>query len=209
MSVLRNSRRRLPGLTCPAAPCRLLDGQPAPFSSGWISRTDCGLACLPSRENNVLASRRSSLCRASRARSLCVHLAGRVTLDGRPARLPSRFGPRRTSLPDVCDERVLSSIKGSMIAVRVPRPFLRVRPRRPRFGVSDRRPSSLKRRLALPPATAGYDFLPLAARASIPRANQESRALAALYCVPAPSGCGSTASGLSSAIEAAMGGPGN
>ncbi len=71
--------------------------------------------------------------------------------------------------------------------------------------MSDRRPSSLKRRLALIPATAGYDFLPLAARASIPRARQESRALAALYCGPAPSGCGSIASGLSPAIEAAMG----
>ena len=68
MRAPRDSHRRLPALTCPAistetaAPCWLLDGQPAPFSSGWISRTDCGLACLPSRENNVLASRRSSLC---------------------------------------------------------------------------------------------------------------------------------------------------
>ena len=71
--------------------------------------------------------------------------------------------------------------------------------------MSDRRASSLRRRLALTPATAGYDFLPLDRCASIPRGNQESRALAALYCVPAPAGCGSTASGLSPAIEAAMG----
>ena len=106
-------------------------------------------------------------------------------------------------------DRVLSSVNVSMIANRVPRPFLHAHPRRPRFGMSDRRPSSPKRRLALIPTTAGYDFLPLAARASIPRARQESRALAALYCVPAPSGCGSIASGLSPAIEAAMGGPGN
>jgi hypothetical protein len=40
----------------------------------------------------------SSLCRANLVRSLRVHLAGRVTLDGRAARLPSRFGPRRTRL---------------------------------------------------------------------------------------------------------------
>ena len=104
MRAPRDSHRRLPALTCPAistetpAPCRLLDGQPAPFSSGWISRTDSGLAGLASRKTNVLALRRSSLCRVSRGRSLCVHLAGRVTLDGRPARLPSRFGPRRASL---------------------------------------------------------------------------------------------------------------
>jgi hypothetical protein len=32
--------------------------------------------------------------------------------------------------------------------------------------------------------------------ASIPRGSQESRGLAALYCVPAPAGCGSIASGL-------------
>lgn len=37
MSAQRDSRRRLPALPCPAistetlAPCRLLDGQPAPF----------------------------------------------------------------------------------------------------------------------------------------------------------------------------------
>jgi hypothetical protein len=49
MSAQRDSRRRLPALPCPAisietpAPCRLPDGQPAPFSSGWISRTDSGL----------------------------------------------------------------------------------------------------------------------------------------------------------------------
>ena len=41
--------------------------------------------------------------------------------------------------------------------------------------------------------------------ASILRGNQESRSLAALYCVPAPAGCGSIASGLSPAIEAAVG----
>lgn len=60
-------------------------------------------------------------------------------------------------------DRVLSSVNVSMIANRVPRPFLHAHQRRPRFGMSDRRPSSPKRRLALIPTTAGYDFLPLAA----------------------------------------------
>lgn len=95
MSAQRDSRRRLPALPCPAisietpAPCRLPDGQPAPFSSGWMSRTDSGLAGLPSRKANVLALRRSSRCRVNRGRSLCVHLAGPVALVGRAARLPS------------------------------------------------------------------------------------------------------------------------
>ena len=60
MNAHRDSRRLLLALTYPAisaetaAPCRLLDGQ-RPFSSCWISRPDSGLACLPSRENDVVA----------------------------------------------------------------------------------------------------------------------------------------------------------
>ena len=57
--------------------------------------------------------------------------------------------------------------------------------------------------LALIPATAGRDFPPLRLR-RIPREARKSLP-AALHCVPAPSGCGSIASGLSTAIEVAMG----
>jgi len=56
--------------------------------------------------------------------------------------------------------------------------------------------------LALIPATAGRDFPPLRLR-RIPREARKSLP-AALHCVPAPSGCGSIASGLSTAIEVAM-----
>ncbi len=48
----------------------------------------------------------------------------------------------------------------------VTRPVFETRPWRPRFGMSDRRPSSLALRLALIPATAGLDFLPLPASPS-------------------------------------------
>ena len=118
--------------------------------------------------DDVPALHGSSFCRANLACGLRVYFAGRVTLEGRAARLPSRFVPQRASLA-VCQmcamsrDRFLSSVKVSMIAIRVPQPFLLARPRRPRLGMSDRRASSLKRRLALTPATAGYDFLPLAA----------------------------------------------
>jgi hypothetical protein len=80
MSAQRDSRRRLPALTYPAistetaAPCRLLDGQRAPFSSCWIACPDSGLACLPSKENNALALHRSSVPSKARSRpagSLC------------------------------------------------------------------------------------------------------------------------------------------
>ncbi len=76
------------------------------------------------------------------------------------------------------------------------------------IGMSDRRAPSLKRHLALIPATAGTTFFPWPLRVHSSRKPRKS-CLAALYCVPAPSGCGSIASGLSPAIEAAMGGPGN
>ena len=157
---IRRSAQRLQPLAWP------LDGQ-RPFIPR-AARPDGDLACLPSGGNDVLALHRSSLCRANLARGLRVHFAGRVTLDGRAARLPFRFGPRRASLRNcqmcaVGGDRVRSSVKISMIAIRVPRPFLLAHPRRPRLGMSDRRASSLKRRLALTPATAGYDFLPLVA----------------------------------------------
>ena len=80
MSAHRDSRRLLLALTYPAisaetaAPCRLLDGQRAPFSSCWIACPDSGLACLPSREDNVPTLPSSSLCRTNLARaagSLC------------------------------------------------------------------------------------------------------------------------------------------
>src|SRR6476660_7324142 len=58
-----------------AAPGWLLDGQRAPFSSCWIACPDSGLACLPSREDDVLALHGSTLCRANLARGLRVHLA--------------------------------------------------------------------------------------------------------------------------------------
>jgi hypothetical protein len=88
MSAQRDSRLRLPALTYPAistetaAPGWLLDGQRAPFSSCWIACPDSGLACLPSREDDVLALHGSTLCRANLARGLRVHLAGHVTRDG-------------------------------------------------------------------------------------------------------------------------------
>jgi hypothetical protein len=166
MSARRDWRRCLPIRR--SAPCLVARRPSAPSSSYWRSRPDGDLACFPSRGDDVPALHGSSLCRAISLVACGFTLRGRVTLDGRAARLPSRFGPRRArleELPDVCGVRRSGSFLGQGFDDRssCSRPFLLAHPRRPRLGMSDRRASSLKRRLVLTPATAGYDFLPLAA----------------------------------------------
>ncbi|RWV83328.1 hypothetical protein GW17_00055091 [Ensete ventricosum] len=69
--------------------------------------------------------------------------------------------------------------------------------------MSDRRPTALRARLALIPATAVATFFPW--RCAPFLAEQQSHALAALHDVTAPAGCRSIASGLSPAIEVAIG----
>jgi hypothetical protein len=57
MSAQRDSRRRFPALPCPAistetpAPCRLLDGQPAPFFLG-LDIANRQRPCRPCFEEN-------------------------------------------------------------------------------------------------------------------------------------------------------------
>ena len=65
-----------------------------PFSSCWISR----LTLILLGGDDVLALHGSSFCLANLARGLRVHFTDRLTLDGRAARLPSRFVPQRASL---------------------------------------------------------------------------------------------------------------
>src|SRR5438105_56040 len=101
-------------------------------------------------------------------------------------------------------DRVVSPVRVSMIASRVPRPLLLAHPRRPRLACLTEGRRRLSAASLLSPQQPVTTFFPwTAARPFLAR--QESRALAALYCVPAPSGCGSSASGLSPAIEVAMG----
>jgi uncharacterized protein (DUF736 family) len=71
--------------------------------------------------------------------------------------------------------------------------------------MSDRRPASLKRRLALTPQQPVTTFFPWPLARPFLAQDKKVAPWTALYCVSAPSGCGSTASGLSPAIEAAMG----
>ncbi|WP_271618185.1 hypothetical protein [Bradyrhizobium sp. CCBAU 51745] len=106
-------------------------------------------------------------------------------------------------------DRVVSSVKASMVAsvVFLGR-FFWHDPRRPRLACLTEGRRRLSAASLLSPQQPVTTFFPWPLRAHSSR-NQESRALAALYCVPAPSGCGSIASGLSPAIEAAMGGPEN
>ena len=94
-------------------------------------------------------------------------------------RVPSRFGPRRASLRgcQMCAVlgRFCPGVKVSMIAVRVPRPFLLARPRRPRFGMSDRRPSSLRAASLLPPQQPVTIFFPWPLRVHSSRKTRKSR----------------------------------
>ena len=88
MSALRNWRRCLPALGHPASSQRL---QPLAWPLAGRGPLSCAagpdgdLACLPSRAAEFWALHGSSLCRANLARGLRVHLAGRVTPDGRIA----------------------------------------------------------------------------------------------------------------------------
>lgn len=84
-----------------AGPCRQWTPSPPSFLVLDIG-TRQRAASLPSfEEDDVLALHRSSLCRANLARSLCVHLAGHVDLDGRAARFPSGF-VTSTRKPEGC-----------------------------------------------------------------------------------------------------------
>jgi hypothetical protein len=88
MSTPRNRRWCLPALSHPAivaetAAPRLAARRPGPFI---LCCGTCGdLACLPQRAGEVWALHGSSLCQANLARGLRLHLAGRVTPDGRVA----------------------------------------------------------------------------------------------------------------------------
>ena len=200
MSAPRDSRGACWPLTYPAisAKTAALVGcstASAPFSSCWISRPDSGLACLPSRENDVVALH-GHRCAEQFSLAACGFTRRAVsTPDGQSGVVTFPVRTRRASLRgcQMCAVlgRFCPGVKVSMIAVRVPRPFLLARPRRPRFGMSDRRPSSLRSY----PRNSRLRLSSPGRCASIPRGNQESRGLAALYCVPAPAGCGSIASG--------------
>ena len=129
MCAQRDWRRRLPALAYPAISAKtrspLLGRATAnapPCSSCWMSRPDGDLACHPSRGTTFW------LCTGRRfAEQISLAACGftlrvRVTLDGRAARLPSRFVPLRASLRDcqMCavngDRVFLLGVKVSMIA---------------------------------------------------------------------------------------------
>ena len=96
-------RRRLPRLLVrpsaqrspPLVGCAMANAPP--FSSCWISRLTLILLAFLERGDDVLALHGSSFCLANLARGLRVHFTGRLTLDGRAARVPSRFVPQRAS----------------------------------------------------------------------------------------------------------------
>ena len=139
-----------------------------------------GLACLPSRRIGVPAFDRSSLCRANIARGLRSHFAGQMTLDDQAARSPPRFGPRPASLRgcQMCASPrlvYLFGITASMVSVVSSGRFGLARPRRPRFGMSDRRPSSLRAASLLPPQQPVTTFFPWPLRVHSSRKTRKSR----------------------------------
>ncbi len=99
--------------------------------------------------------------RSSRATDRPRQGGRRTSAPGSPQPGGRDTGLERFEIVAIREIRCLMS--GHLDRRRVTRPVFETRPWRPRFGVSDRRPSSLALRLALIPATAGLDFLPLPA----------------------------------------------
>ena len=177
-------------------PCRLRAARRAPvfLAAGFRDRDNLASALrLPSRRGGVPCVRpASSLCRANIARGLrSPTLRVRWLVTTKRRRSPPRFGLRPASLmgcADVCGPRpVLFVIMASKVSVvssgrfswlaHVVLDLACLTEGRRRFAPPRSYPRNSRSRLSSPGRCA-----------SIPRGNQESRGLAALYCRAGPCG---------------------
>ena len=118
MCAQRDWRGRLPALAYPAisaeaaAPC-MAARRPAPLcSSGWMSRPDGDLGCHPSTGTTFWFCTGRRFAEQISLAACGFTLRFRVTLDGRAARLPSRFAPLPASLRN-CQMCAVNGDRGS------------------------------------------------------------------------------------------------